>query len=496
MVFLFNELRKHGKLAAKRHPMYDKNRFGKYLMYIGVIFWAGYLVFFGSMFAFAFDTNNLEPYQIMNGGLILVLALDFLVRIPFQKTPTQEVKPYLLMPVKRNRIIDFLLVRSGLDGYNLFWLFMFVPFAFLTVMKFYGFLGVFTYCLGIWWLMIFNNYWFLLCRTLFSESIAWIALPLAVYGALAAGIFIPDKSEVVNFFVTMGEGFITGNIFVFLALLASIVAMGFINRGVMAGLIYKELNKVEDTKVNASEYKFFERWGEVGEYMRLELKMLLRNKACKISLRTIILVVLAFSCLLSFTEVYDGSGMKNFIIVYNFAIFGVMFVLHIMSYEGNYIDGLMSRKESIYTLLRAKYILYSIAIIIPFILMIPAMATGKVGVLTSFSWAVFTCGFMYFCLFQLAVYNKRTIPLNSKLSGRQNTGSALQNIISAAALGCPLIFFVVLKLCFGETITAWILMAIGTGFIVTSPLWLKNIYVRFMKQRYSNMEGFRDSRER
>lgn len=124
------------------------------------------------------------------------------------------------------------------------------------------------------------------------------------------------------------------------------------------------------------------------------------------------------------------------------------------------------------------------------------MATGKVGVLTSFSWAVFTCGFMYFCLFQLAVYNKRTIPLNSKLSGRQNTGSALQNIISAAALGCPLIFFVVLKLCFGETITAWILMAIGTGFIVTSPLWLKNIYIRFMKRRYVNMEGFRDSRER
>ena len=68
-----------------------------------------------------------------------------------------------------------------------------------------------------------------------------------------------------------------------------------------------------------------------------------------------ILVVIAFSLLLSFTEVYDGTGMKNFITVYNFAIFGILFLLQIMSYEGNYIDGLMSRKESIYTLLRAKF---------------------------------------------------------------------------------------------------------------------------------------------
>ena len=148
------------------------------------------------------------------------------------------------------------------------------------------------------------------------------------------------------------------------------------NRKLMAGLVYAELNKVEDTKVNASEYKFFEKYGEVGEYMRLELKLLLRNKVCKNSLRMGILVVIAFSLLLSFTEVYDGTGMINFITVYNFAIFGILFLLQIMSYEGKYIDGLMRRKESIYTLLRAKYILYSIGILIPLILTIPALAMG------------------------------------------------------------------------------------------------------------------------
>ena len=181
---LFLDLRKHGKLAEKRNPMYEKSKFGKFWMYFMFVFWAGYLIFFGTTFAFAFDGGATEAYHVMNSGLIFVLVLDFLIRLPFQKTPTQEVKPYLLLPIKRNRLIDFLLIRSGLDGFNLFWLFLFVPFSIITVTKFYGISGVLTYCIGIWLLMVFNNYWFLLCRTLMGERIWWLALPVVVYGAL------------------------------------------------------------------------------------------------------------------------------------------------------------------------------------------------------------------------------------------------------------------------------------------------------------------------
>ena len=492
---LFYELRKHGKLAAKRNPMYDKNRFGKYAMYAMAAFWAGYLIFFGTTFAFAFDTNSMEPYHIMNSGLIFVLALDFILRFPLQKTPTQEVKPYLLLPVKRNTVIDFLLIRSGLSSYNFFWLFLFVPFAIITLPKFFGIWGVITYCTGIWLLMVSNNYWFLLCRTLIGERLWWICLPVLVYGGIAAGLLIPDKSPIGDFFINLGEGYIKGNLLAFVGTLVAIIILWFINRKMMAGLVYDELNKVEDTKVNASEYKFFEKYGEVGEYMRLELKMLLRNKVCKNSLRMVIIVVVAFSLILGFTDIYDGTGMKNFITVYNFAIFGILFLLQIMSYEGNYIDGLMSRKESIYSLLRAKYMLYSIGILLPLILSIPAMVMGKIEVLTAFSWAIFTIGFIYFCLFQMAVYNTKTVPLNVKLAGRQNTGTGLQNLISFATFGIPLLLYAVLKMTIGETATAWMLLAIGLVFILTSRFWLKNVYDRFMKRRYKNMEGFRDSRQ-
>ena len=166
-----------------------------------------------------------------------------------------------------------------------------------------------------------------------------------------------------------------------------------------------------------------------------------------------------------------------------------------MSYEGNYIDGLMSRKESIYALLRAKYTLYSVAILIPLILMIPAMATGKLSVLSCISWAIFVAGCVYFCLFQLAVYNNKTVDLNAKMTNRQNMGTGLQNLIAGAAFGVPLILNIVLVAAWGSTVTAWILIVVGGGFILTSRFWLKNVYQRFMKRRYKNMEGFRDSRQ-
>lgn len=264
----------------------------------------------------------------------------------------------------------------------------------------------------------------------------------------------------------------------------------------MIGLVYDEINKVEDTKVkHVSEYKFLDRYGEIGEYMRLELKLLLRNKVCKTSLRMVFLIVILFTCAISFTEMYDGQGMKNFIMVYNFVIFGTMFLANLMSYEGNYIDGLMSRKESIYTLLRAKYTLYSIAILIPLILMIPAMATGKLPVLNCISWAVFVAGCVYFFLFQLAVYNAKTVDLNAKMTNRQNMGGGLQSLITCAAFGIPLLMNFLLTTFFGDTVTAWVLIVIGAGFILTSRFWLKNVYHHFMKRRYKNMEGFRDSRQ-
>lgn len=493
---LFIELRHHSKLAEQRNPMYDKSRFAKLWVYLMIAFWAGYLIFFGSMFAFALQDASVEPYHIINSGLLIFMALDFVIRLAFQKTPSQEVKPYALLPVSRKRIFDCLLLRSGLDAYNLFWLFFFMPFAILCVTRFYGIGGVITYNLGIWLLMVVNNYWYLLCRMLMSERFIWVLLPVVVYAGLGCVLFIPDDSPVFDWFVDIGEGYIHGNLLTFVGTLAVLFGFYLLCRMEVSHTVYRELNKVEDTTVkvkNVSEYSFLNRYGMVGEYMKLELKLILRNKVCRQALYTVGCIVLMFSALIAFSDVYQG-GMKDFLVMYNFVIFS-LFLTTIMSYEGNYMDGLMSRKESILALLEAKFYVYGAGQIIPFCLLIPAMVTGNVPFLTCLSWLFFVPGFVYFCLFQMAVYNTNTVNLTAKTTQR-NMGTGMQNLISGLAFGVPILMLFALRALFEEETVSFIFIFIGLAFIFTRKWWIKNVYHRFMKRRYTNMEGFRNSRQK
>ncbi|WP_455671740.1 DUF5687 family protein [Phocaeicola sp.] len=494
---LLSIIRQNQKLAAKRSPMYDKNRFAKFLIYFMMAYWAALLLLMGVMLPAAFESGapSMEPYHIMNQGLVYILIADFLVRFIVQSATSQEIKPYLLLPVKKKKLIDVLLLQSGISVNNLFWFFMFVPFAFITVIRFYGFMGILAYLLGVWLLLVLNNYWYLLCKMLLNEKTIYILLPIAVYGVLAVAEFVPEGNPISTFTMNLGESFIEGNLLAYLGVIAAILLMIFINRSLQIHLLYGEISKVEDTKMkHVSEYKFLDQYGEVGEYLRLELKLCFRNKTVKTQFRMGAIVMLMFSLLLAFTDAYDGSTMKNFICIYNFAVLAIMTLGQVMTFEGNYLDGLMSRKESIYSLLRAKYYLNCLILLIPFLIMIIPIVKGKISLLMAVSYMLFTAGFIFAILLQLAVYNKKTLPLNANLMRSNKGSSVFQTFLIGSAFGLPLIINSALTAFFEENTAYIILMVTGLALIATHRIWIKNIYNRFMKRRYVNMEGFRDSR--
>ena len=438
---------------------------------------------------------NMEPYHIMNQGFIYVMLADFLMRFMAQPSVSQEIKPYLLMPIKRKKLISMLLLKSGLDSYNFMWFFVYVPFAFLTVIRFYGFGGMFLYLLGIWLIFVFNNYWYLLCKLLLGEKTLWLLLPILVFGALGAAEFLLDGLPISRFTMDLGEGFIEGNPLSFLFILACIGILFFINLKLQQRMIYNEISKKEDTKIkHVSEYKFLDKYGEVGEYLRLEIKLITRNKTVKTQFRMGLIVMLGFSFALAFTDVYDGSYMTSFICLYNYAVLPIMTLGQVMSFEGNYIDGLMSRKESIFNLLRAKYYLTTLIILVPFLIMFFPIAKEKITLLTAIAYLIFVAGFVFFMLLQLAVYNTRTLPLNANLMKSNKSSNWIQGLITGCAFMLPLLIDKLLSALLPEEVAHIILIVIGLGFIATHNLWIKNIYKRFMKRRYKNMEEFRASR--
>ena len=494
---LYKIIKQNQKLAEKRNPAFETNRFAKFLMYFMIVYWVALFLFFGVMLPFMFEdiVPNMEPYHIMNQGILYVMVADFLIRFMAQPSVSQEIKPYLLMPVKRRKLISILLLKSGLDKYNFIWFFVYVPFAFLTIIRFYGFGGMFLYLVGMWLIFVFNNYWYLLCKLLLGEKTIWLLLPVCVFGALGACEFLIDGLPISRFTMDLGEGFIEGNPLSFLFVIACIGAMFFINMKLQLRMIYNEISKKEDTKIKrVSEYKFLDKYGEMGEYIRLEIKLITRNKTVKTQFRMGIIVMLAFSIVLAFTDVYDGTNMKSFICLYNYAVLPIMTLGQVMCFEGNYIDGLMSRKESIFNLLRAKYYLTSLIIVVPFIVMMLPISEGKITLLSAIAYLIFVMGFVFFMLLQLAVYNTRSLPLNANLTKGNKSSNWIQGLVTSFAFFLPFMIDSILTALFPKEVGNIILIIIGLGFIATHNLWIKNIYKRFMKRRYKNMEEFRASR--
>lgn len=493
---LYTDIRKLQKLDAKRSPMFDKNRFAKFLMYFAIAFWAAYLIFFGVMLSFAFgdDFPNMEPYHVLNQVLIIFLILDFLIRFLFP-TPVQAIKPFLLLPVPKRKVMSILLIESGLSPFNLFWLFFFVPFALITVTRFYGLTGVLGYALGIWLLMVFNSYWSMLIKVLIRQKFLNILLTIPVYGILALIEFLPETGWLSSFTMNLGEAFILWNPLSYLGELIAIFLMAYINYRVQLKLIHNELARKEDTGVRRiSNYSFFDRYGNVGEYMRLELKMIFRNKSPKSQFWMLLLCVCMFAAFLTFNVYGENSLMNDFMCLYCYIVFGIMTLIQVMAIEGNYIDGLMVRKETIYNMLRAKYYLQCLFLIIPFLLCLIPVIKGSIPLLMSLSYLFFAIGPVFACLMQMAVYNDRTMPLNVSMVGKRQNNNKYQSVISIAAMTVPLLINRVLTALFNPDTAYTIMMLLGLAGFLTHRYWIYNIYTRFMKRRYQNMENFRNTR--
>jgi hypothetical protein len=254
------------------------------------------------------------------------------------------------------------------------------------------------------------------------------------------------------------------------------------------------LDKKEAAMKKVYQYTFLERFGQTGEYLKLELKSIFRNKAIRSRVIMSLALIIVLTLLISYTSIYDGKMMLNFWCFYCFGLYGMTTLVKIMGPEGNYIDLLMTHKENILSLLKAKYYFHVAILIVPMLLMLPAVVAGKFSMLMMVAYLLLSSGLLYFTLFQLAVYNKQTIPLNQKITGKNNIENGVQMIIQMFAMFSPLVLVAVLVLLFNETTAYLVLGTVGLILTLAHPLWLRHIYIRLMKRKYENMEGFHASR--
>lgn len=511
-LWLFKELRRHRKLSEKRMVDLEKNKAAKWIINFVVGMVVVYLLMFAIILAMgANEMRTMSSIEFICAGMPIIILFDFFIRFSAQQTPSQIIKPYVLLPIPKYTCIEFFLAGQMLNSSNLIWFVMLVPFCLMSVLFSYGFWACVGLLLFFWLLELCISQVYLIVRTLLNDTLLWWILPIGIILAgLAPGLKFDklgnifsnplslfDFEDVFGFYKGVGTGIEEGHAWPYLMMLGLLAVLFFINRRIQYTHVMKEVSKTEKVTVvkNPSEFKFLNRFGELGLFLGLEIRTTLRNKNPRKAFIMGTCIVVVFSMVIIFTDVYDNAYMGNFWCIYNYAIFGAMTLVKIMANEGNYIDGLMVRKESILQILKAKYWFNCIVLLLPFCLMLPTVFSGKWSFLMVLSYGVFTAGFQFFLLFQLAVSNRSSQPLNTKFiskNGMEN--SKWQVIIEMICMFVPVVVVSILQVAFGDTIAYSIMLVIGIGFIATHRLWLRNIYNRFMKRRYYNLEGFRASR--
>ena len=485
-------MRKQNGLAMRRNPAFEQNVVAKVMMYLGGGMMTIYLIFLGTMLAMPASESRM--FTMVLAMSPLWLAIDFGSRFAVQQTPAMMVKPYLLQPMPFHSVIETFLVNTLLMGYNWVWLALYLPYAFIVLCGGGSFATALLIILCGILLTLANSQFYLIVRTLTARSVLWWVLPILVYGGfwLSAAIDVKWMDKQIDFLCDF-----TATWYFFLFCVVLLAGLFWVNRWMQFRYVREEIMKQEKKEAamkKVYQYTFLERFGQTGEYLKLELKSIFRNKAIRSRVIMSLALIIVLTLLISYTSMYDGKMMLNFWCFYCFGLYGMTTLVKIMGPEGNYIDLLMTHKENILSLLKAKYYFHVAILIVPMLLMMPAVIAGKFSMLMMVAYLLLSSGLLYFTLFQLAVYNKQTIPLNQKITGKNNVENGVQMIIQMLAMFSPLVLVAALVLLFNETTAYLVLGTIGLIMTLAHPLWLRHIYVRLMKRKYENMEGFHASR--
>ena len=158
----------------RRASYFQKGLAIKILMAFVVLYFGGMaLLFGGGVFFIAKKAiPEVDPIETINKFLIFWFLFDLLFRYFMQQLPVMNVKPLMVIPIKRSTVIHYLLGKTSISFFNILPLFIFIPFS--IVLLFHGYavlnvLGWFVSVVAITLCLNFTN--FLVNKKLKQDSL-------------------------------------------------------------------------------------------------------------------------------------------------------------------------------------------------------------------------------------------------------------------------------------------------------------------------------------
>lgn len=436
------------------------------------------------------DLKQTNPVGFLNGLLIYYFISEFIMRYFIQSLPALDAQPYLHLPIARSKITNFLLGRSMVHVMNVFIFLLFTPFALSAVANAYGIAQAWMWLLSLWFISLTNHFIVLLFKKSLDHNVWGLLVIIVVSGALAASNYfgwftLSTVSEMV-FGTTLQGYWITLVFFLQVVLLYAIAYRFFIKR-----LYPEELSVDENQSFHSSNWTFLQKFGLTGSFIKLELKLIFRNKRSREVF--FLSIVFFFQALIFYLIIKDHTAYGTFLFlgVICSGLFMINYGQFLFSWQGAHFDFTLTQPASIRLYVESKYWLLISFTVLWFLFSIPFVYIGWHILLVNFVATLFNVGINIFVVMNMAMWGAKRIDLKHSGTLNYEGMGAAQWVMGIPIFASPYIFYLPFSL-MGHPILG--LVSVGIAGLIGIVFHRKLIDItsqRLFDMRYNMSSDFR-----
>jgi len=433
-----------------------------------------------------------DVFAIFNGGIIYYLGADLFVRFFMYSLPVINIESYLPLPIKKSKILNFILLKSSINIFNVLPLLVFIPFALKVVSANYsGTLALFWFALMI--ILVLNNSFLLhyLKRKFIDKPgfVGFLAL-IIVIAILLDKFDLYSLSEVSSKVLT----YVAYNpVFIIVPVIVLAIMYGINYTYLKSRMSIEEVNVKKQKKIDGlSKLKYLDSFGDLGEMILLELKLVWRNKRCR-SVINMSPIFLFYGFFFYPQEIYlEGFGFLIFVGV--FMTGGIMFNYgqYMLSWESNYFDGIIANNIDFYKHFRAKYYMIISTVIICYILTIPYVYFGTKVLIINTATFLFNLGFLSVLLMYFSSNSRKRMDMTKSSAFNYQGLGATNWLMILPFFLLPILIWTPFNLMGVPYWGIGVIGGIGVISLAFHKSLMKIVVKRFEEKKHLIAEGFRE----
>lgn len=431
-----------------------------------------------------------SPLEVVNGLILSWIILELFVRFFLQKLPTLNIKPLLIQPIKRSKVINYVLTKSIFSFFNLLGLLVFIPFISVCVKN-----GLLNSTQAAFWIIsivgfiLVINFTNFLISDKFSENIK-VLLPFLL---LIAALYVLSYYKLINLTDYLSKGMGSVITYPALSLLPVLAGVGLYiwnfrnlkNKFFLDASLQSKITEAKQLNLG-----WLERFGPLAPFIKLDIKLLIRNKRPRTTLLVSLLFLFYGLVFYVNDDALGGDYMKLFSGIFMTGIFIINFGQFIPAWDSSYYSLMMSQNIPMKEYFKSKTALMNLSILILFLCSLPYAYFGYEIILIHLAAALYNAGINIPIILFFGSFNKKRIDLEKgAMLNYQGTGTA-QWLMAFPILLIPMILWVSVELTAGAMIAHLVLAAVGLLGLAFNKQILNFLTQAYSERKYQALEGF------